>query len=245
VVASGSKRPRRGMRTSAVIAGEADIAAGVEYLACACPAMAAAYAAAGAPPLRRWSAGFDGVVGIVTGQQLSIASAAAILTRLSATVVPLDAATLLATSEADLRAAGLSTAKIATVRALAEAVACGDLDFDALQRASAEDVRAGLTAIRGIGPWTADIYLLFCRGDRDAFAPGDLALQIGVERLMALPERPVAAELAAIAERWRPWRGVAARLIWAYYGHLKAQDKNRVAIGAAKPDGYPRAKGST
>ena len=207
---------------SRTIASETDIAAGLRALKRACPHMRRGHALAGDPPLRRWSPGFDGLARIVIGQQLSIASAAAILGRIKVAVDPLDPETLLAADDATLRQAGLSAAKIATLRAIANAVQSGELDFEALMLAPEAAVRDQLTAVRGIGPWTADIYLLFCRGDRDAFAPGDLALQIAVQTLMELPQRPTAAELEAIAERWRPWRGVAARLLWAYYGAVKA-----------------------
>ena len=208
-------------RSPAIIATDADIAAGVMMLTMACPHMAKAHALTGPPPLRRWSPAFDGLARIIVGQQLSTASAAAILKRLTLAVDPLDAPTLLAASSDSLRAAGLSAGKIATLRAVSAAVAAGALDFAALQRASEDSVRSQLTAIRGIGPWTADIYLLFCRGDADAFAPGDLALQTGAQHLMDLSARPSVNDLTDIAGRWRPWRGVAARLLWAYYGALK------------------------
>lgn len=205
------------------IGDEADIAAGVRALTQVCPHMKAAVALSGHPPLRRWSPAFDGLARIVVGQQLSIASASAILARLTQAVAPLDAPHLLAASDETLRAVGLSSGKIATLRAVAAAVASGALDFDHIQSADAAIVREHLTAIRGIGPWTADIYLLFCRGDADAFAPGDLALQLGAQQLMDLPKRPTADELTAIAERWRPWRGIAARLLWAHYGAMKTK----------------------
>jgi DNA-3-methyladenine glycosylase II len=205
------------------IGDEADISAGVRALTRVCPHMKAAVALSGHPPLRRWSPAFDGLARIVVGQQLSIASAAAILGRLTQAVAPLDALNLLAATDETLRAAGLSSGKIATLRAVATAVVSGALDFDHIQRADAATVREHLTAIRGIGPWTADIYLLFCRGDADAFAPGDLALQIAAQQLMDLPARPTADQLTTLAERWRPWRGIAARLLWAHYGALKAK----------------------
>ena len=204
-----------------IIEGEGDIKAGVRALKRACPGMAKAHALTGDPPVRRWSWEFDGLARIVVGQQLSTASAAAIQARLQLAVDPLDAAGLLAASDATLRGAGLSAGKIATLRAVAGAVAAGGLDFGLLMAADEATVREQLTAIRGIGPWTADIYLLFCKGDADAFAQGDLALQVGVQMLFELPERPAADELVEIAERWRPWRGIAARLIWAYYGAVK------------------------
>ena len=183
--------------------------------------MARAVEIAGIPALRRWSAGFDGLVRIVTGQQLSVASADAILTRLKAAVVPLEPGHMLAASDEVLRSAGLSAGKVATLRALSNAIEDGRIDMATLSTAMPEVVHETLTAVRGIGPWTADIWLVLCRGDRDAFAPGDLALQVAVQDLMSLDSRPSTVELLAIAERWRPWRGVAARALWAYYATRK------------------------
>ena len=216
-------RQTRARRTIArTIASESDLATVLRALKRSCPHMQRAHAAAGDPPLRRWSSGFDGLARIVIAQQLSTASAAAIAGRLKIAVDPLDAVNLMAADDETLRSAGLSAGKIATLRAVANAVQTGQLDFDALMIAPEQVVREQLTALRGIGPWTADIYMLFCQGHSDAFAPGDLALQIAVQMLLELPTRPTPAELEAIAERWRPWRGGAARLLWAYYGAAKA-----------------------
>jgi DNA-3-methyladenine glycosylase II len=194
-----------------------DIQTGTRALKRLCPAMARLHKLTGDPPLRRWSPGFDGLTRIIVGQQLSIASANAIHTRLTLAVTPLTPETLLAASPETLRTAGLSAAKIATLRALASAIVDTTINLPALADMHADDVRARLTAVRGIGPWTVDIYLLFGRGDADAFAPGDLALQIAVQRACDLDHRPTPAELAQIALRWQPWRGIAARLLWAYY----------------------------
>ena len=118
----------------------------------------------------------------------------------------------------DLRAAGLSRVKIATLRGLAHALDDGTLDLDALTHAPDEIIHAELTALKGIGPWTVDIYILFCLARADAWSPGDLALQYAVRDALALDARPGLDEMVAIAEAWRPWRSVAARLLWAYYG---------------------------
>lgn len=217
-------RIRARANTAAVIVTEADIAAGVARLRRLCPGMAMAFKMVGHPPLRRWSPGFDGLVRIIVGQQLSTASANAIFGRLALAVAPLTPERLLATEETALRAAGLSAGKIATLRA----VAAAGIDFESLPGVSAEDVRAMLTAVRGVGPWTADIYLMFCRGDADAFAAGDLALQIGAQHLLGLEARPTANDLMVIAERWRPYRAVAARMLWAYYGHRKMLGRSAV-----------------
>ncbi len=210
-----------------VIACEADIAAGVAQLVRLCPGMAAAFALVGQPPLRRWTSGFEGLARIIVGQQLSTASASAIFGRLTVAVAPMEPSVLLAADDGVLKGAGLSAAKIATLRALAQAVFDGRVDFSAMASAREDEVRGQLTQVRGIGPWTADIYLMFCCGHADAFAAGDLALQIGAQRLLGLHARPTAAELLAIAEVWRPWRAVAARILWAYYGHAKVVDAKR------------------
>ncbi|MEQ1697453.1 MAG: DNA-3-methyladenine glycosylase 2 family protein [Hyphomicrobiaceae bacterium] len=211
---------------SSVIACQADIAAGVAQLRRVCPGMAAAYKLTGHPPLRRLTSGFEGLVQIIVGQQLSTASANVIFGRLAVAMAPMEPVAVLAAEEGVLKGVGLSAAKIATLRALALAVGEGRVDFAQMEGAPEDEVRGQLTAVRGIGPWTADIYLMFCRGDADAFAAGDLALQIAAQRLLNLEARPTAEELRAIAEIWRPWRAVAARMLWAYYGHVKAAEAN-------------------
>ncbi|MBE7220762.1 MAG: DNA-3-methyladenine glycosylase 2 family protein, partial [Caulobacteraceae bacterium] len=117
----------------------------------------------------------------------------------------------------ELKLCGLSAAKLKTLRALAAARTSGALDFEALAKADAEVAHAALCALRGIGPWTADVFLLFCLGHADAFPAGDLALQEGAKLALDLETRPDAKALIAIAERWRPLRGVAAHCLWAYY----------------------------
>lgn len=172
----------------------------------------------GPPPLRRSAPDLEGLARIVVGQQLSVASAEAIWRRTHATLAPLTAPRLVEASEADLRATGLSAPKIRTLRALGTAICRDGLDLERLADASDDRVREQLTAVSGIGPWTADIFILFCLGRSDGWAAGDLALQLALQRIFALPARPSPAETVAMAERWRPWRGVAARLLWGYYG---------------------------
>ena len=206
---------------SGFIASEADIADGVKMLRRACPIMRRAHEVAGAPPLRRRPAGFEGLVRIIVAQQVSIASAAAISGRLFEQISPLTPAAMLAETDARLKAVGLSAPKVRTLRALATAVAHDGLDLERLPDLDDADVHAALCAVKGIGPWTADIYMMFCIGRADGFASGDLALQSAAGHAAGLDARPSAAELLALAERWRPWRGVAARLLWAYYPHMK------------------------
>jgi DNA-3-methyladenine glycosylase II len=205
-----------------IIATEADIRDGVRALRRACTVMRRVHDLAGEPPLRRREAGFEGLARIIVGQQLSVASANAIWTRTLQVCTPLAPATLLALEDRQLAKAGLSRPKIRTLRAMAAACADG-LDLARLQAASEAEVHAALTQVTGIGPWTADIYILFCLGRADGWAPGDLALQVAARHAFDLAERPDREEMMALAERWRPWRGVAARLLWAYYAALKAQ----------------------
>jgi DNA-3-methyladenine glycosylase II len=129
---------------------------------------------------------------------------------------------LLAASDDDLRSCGLSSPKIRTLRAIAAAMEDGALDLAAIERLDAEAAREALTRVKGIGPWSADVYLLFCLGHPDVWPAGDLALQEAARMALGLRSRPDAKRLEKIGERWRPWRAVAARLLWAYYGAVRA-----------------------
>ena len=200
-----------------LIETEADLEDGIRRLRRTCPVIRRIHDATGLPPLRRRSGGFEGLARIVVGQQLSVASAAAIWARTEAVVQPFDPVRLLAVPDPMLRAQGLSVGKVRTLRAVATAMTENGLDLAALDGQSVESVHAALTAISGIGPWTADVYVLFCIGHADGFAPGDLALQDALQMATGLETRPNTKQLEAAAESWRPWRGVAARLLWAYY----------------------------
>lgn len=170
------------------------------------------------PRLRKRDPGFAGLAAIVVSQQVSTASAKAIWGRVSERFPALDAPTLRGADDEALRACGLSAPKIRTLRAVSEAIARGDLPLDDLAALDADAAHEALVAVKGIGPWTADIYLLFCLGHPDAFAAGDLALQEGARLAYTLDTRPKPAELLTLADQWRPWRGVAAKVLWAYYG---------------------------
>ena len=153
--------------------------------------------------MRRRPAGFEGLARIIVGQQLSVASASAIWLRTLNLSQPFAPEGVQVLADAVLAAAGLSRPKIRTLRAIS--LACtGGLDLSALETRSDAEITSALTAINGIGPWTADIYIMFCLGRADAFAPGDLALQIGAQLALGLKARPSPEELLAIAERWRP-----------------------------------------
>lgn len=200
-----------------IIETEADISAGVRALRRKCRHMRQIHDLVGDPPLRRHASGFSGLVRIVVGQQLSIASATAIWSRLEAAIVPLDPDRLSDFDDAYLRQLGLSRSKVATIRTLAGALERGELDIATLDQAEDARVHEILTGLRGFGPWSADIYIMFCLGRRDGFAVGDLALQEGARMALGLEQRPSPAELLEISARWRPWRGVAARLLWSHY----------------------------
>jgi DNA-3-methyladenine glycosylase II len=178
--------------------------------------------AAGFPPLRLREPGFAGLAAIVVAQQVSTASARAIRARLMARFPGFTAHALLAADNETMKACGLSWPKIRTLRAVAAAIDAGALDFDALAGMDAKAAHEVMTAIHGIGPWTADIYLLFCLGHPDAWPAGDLALQEAARMALGLKNRPDAKKLEIIGERWRPARGVAARILWAWYAVAKA-----------------------
>jgi DNA-3-methyladenine glycosylase II len=186
----------------------------------------------GRPPLRRREPGFTGLVWIIVSQQVSTASANAIFKRVEAGLAPLSAASILAADEAALRACGLSGPKIRALRALAAEIASGALDLAALAALDAEAAHRALVAVKGVGPWTADIFLLFCLGHPDAFPAGDLALQEAARLALGLKRRPDARALHEIAERWRPLRGIAARLLWAYYRVVRSGREGMALAGA-------------
>ena len=203
---------------------EAALAAGLAALRARDPVLDRAVREGSTPTLRLREGGLPGLVAIVVGQQVSTASAAAILGRLRAAVPGLDARSIAEASDATLLGAGLSRAKLRTIRALAEAAGGGRLDFAALAAQPVDEAHAFLRGHHGIGPWTADLYLFFCLGHPDIMPAGDLALQEAARLLLDLPARPDARALAALAERWSPWRGVAALVLWGHYRRLKGRE---------------------
>lgn len=197
---------------------------GVACLCAADPRFDAVVAVTGQPPLRRRAGGLEGLLNTVVGQQVSKASAEAIWQRMTGLFAPFDPGVLANADDDALRAAGLSRPKMRTVRAVSQAILDGALVFDDLAMLDDDGVHTVLTAIKGIGPWTADIYLLSCLGRCDAWPAGDLALQIAAHEALELEARPDVKGMVALGERWQPWRGVAARLLWAYYSATRARD---------------------
>ncbi len=204
-----------------IIRSEACVAEGAAWLAAHDPRFAAALEEVGPLPLRLKPDGFAQLLSAIVSQQVSVASANAIWARLE-TAGMTSAAAVAAVSADDLRALGLSRQKARYALALADA----GIDFDGLRHSDTDAVIKTLTAVTGVGVWTAEIYAMFSLGRADVFAPGDLALQEGARLVLALPERPTERQLRQMSAQWSPWRSVAARLLWAYY----AQDKKREGI---------------
>ena len=202
-----------------LIETEADILEGCDWLIRAEPRFAPALDATGTPPLRRRPGGFGALLHTICAQQLSVASADSVWRKLCAAGAD-DRGVLNAMSDDDLRGCGLSRPKVRYARALAEA----DIVYDALAEMPEDEAIAALTAVKGIGVWTAEIYLMFSVGRADVFAPGDLALQESARLIFDLDERPAEKALRQMAGAWSPWRGVAARLMWAYYRHAKNRE---------------------
>ncbi len=207
-----------------IIASLADVATGVAHVCSVDPAMARAHAEAGMPPLRRSAPGLPSLIDIIIGQQVSVASAKAIAGRFAVEFPDPAAEELASAEDARFRSAGLSRPKINALRAVGAAILGGRLPLETLAEMPADDARGRLLAIKGIGPWTADLYLMFALGHADAFAPGDLALQEAMRLIDGLAQRPDAKALAGRAALWRPWRAAGARMLWHYYRHVKLRD---------------------
>jgi DNA-3-methyladenine glycosylase II len=203
---------------------EADLETGLAALTAAEPRFAALIAEAGRPPLRRRPHGFAGLAATVVSQQLSTASAGAIWGRLAAAFDPVEPEAIIRARTDRLKRIGLSGPKIRALKEIARAVARGDLKLAALGDIDADAAHAALTAVHGIGPWTADIYLLACLGHADAWPAGDLALQEAARLAFGLKARPTTKDMAPLAEPWRPWRAVAARVLWTYYRAVKGRE---------------------
>jgi DNA-3-methyladenine glycosylase II len=189
----------------------------------------------GMPSLRRREPGFVGLAHIVCGQQLSTASASAIWARLSAAFEPFDHDAVRRARADRLGRLGLSAAKIRTLKHLARELAAERLNLDVLAEEDADAAHHTLTALPGIGPWTADVYLLFCLGHGDAWPAGDLAVQEAIRIGLNLKARPTEKQMAPLAEPWRPLRGAAAHLWWSFYRALKKREGVIAGDAKAKP----------
>ncbi|TDH34845.1 DNA-3-methyladenine glycosylase 2 family protein [Pseudohoeflea suaedae] len=217
------------MRSAAhLIETQSDIARGLRQLAEADPRLVPVIAQAGPLPLRRKPAGFASLAEIILSQMVSKASAAALQAKLEARLGNITPEGVLSLNDEAARAVGLSRAKAETLRRIAESLVLAEaperLDLDHLCECPVNEAMALMTAIKGVGPWTAEVYLLFCAGHRDVFPSGDIALQSAAQHALGLENRPSARQLARTAESWAPWRGVAARLLWAYYATAMKRD---------------------
>ncbi|WIY27660.1 DNA-3-methyladenine glycosylase family protein [Parasedimentitalea psychrophila] len=202
-----------------IITGDACVAEGAAWLAAKDPRFATALQLTGPLPLRRKADGFAALLSAIVSQQVSLASAAAIWGRMKEAQLT-DPRQVITSSDAQLRAVGLSRQKVKYARALAEA----GIDFNALRGTPTDDVVRTLIQVQGIGAWTAEIYAMFSLGRADVFAPGDLALQEAARILFELPDRPKERELRKMAAGWSPWRSVAARLLFSYYRVAKSRE---------------------
>jgi DNA-3-methyladenine glycosylase II len=208
-----------------IIRSEADIRRGLDALAAADPRLAPVIAACdGTVPLRLQPAGYAGIAHVVVSQMVSRASANAIWGRMVSALGEVSADTYLAADPSVIAGFGLSRAKETTLRRIAAAVADAALDLDAVPKLPAGEAMAQLTSVKGIGPWTAEIYLMFCGGHPDIFPVGDVALRAAAGDLFFKGERPDEKATRAVATAWAPWRSVAARLLWADYARRRQRE---------------------
>ncbi len=210
----------------------------LEALAARDPEIATAYQACGLPPVRGSEPGFAGLIRMIAGQQVSTQSARAIITRLEAALDPMTAEGFAALDDETLRSVGFSRMKVVYGRALASAILEGSLDIAALDRLDDAEVTAALTAVKGIGRWTAEVYLLFAMGRPDVWPAGDLAVVKAAQHLKGLAERPSEKAMRILAEPWRPHRSAAARFLWHYYRHegVALQGRSNEPIATERTD---------
>ncbi|HJP92294.1 MAG TPA: hypothetical protein VJ875_10090 [Pyrinomonadaceae bacterium] len=186
--------------------------------------LGAIHATHGDPPLWRRATGFKTLVHIILEQQVSLKSAKSMLVRLEASIQPFTPLRFIEHGDSYLRGLGVTRQKSAYLLHLASSIVNGELSFTKLARMSDEDARLVLTRVKGIGSWSADVYLLMAMRRADIWPAGDLALAVAMKELHGLERRPGPEELERLAERWRPHRAVAARMLWQYYlGHKRAQ----------------------
>ncbi|MEE2691313.1 MAG: DNA-3-methyladenine glycosylase 2 family protein [Pseudomonadota bacterium] len=200
-----------------------DVARETRMLARRDKALAKALKAIGAPHIRRRPGGFEALFRIIVEQQVSVPSAQAIWKRCNEGVDVCDCAAVRALGVDGLRALGLSTPKARYVEALAASVAQGTFSFESLTEADDGEAHERLVALKGVGPWTAAIYLLFCEGRVDIWPPGDVALQYAYGAASGMDGKIDGKILDARAEGWAPWRGLAAHILWTYYAHLRGR----------------------
>ena len=195
----------------------ATLAEGVAELSRRDPHLAAVVARHGVPPLWDRPPGFETLVQIILEQQVSIASGRAAYARLLRAAGAMTPGRIAALRDADLAGAGLTRQKSAYVRGIAQTIVSGELDLAHIETLDDDAARAELIKLKGVGPWTADIYLLMALGRPDVFPSFDLALAVAMRQVKRLRKLPHAERQREISESWRPWRAVSARLLWHHY----------------------------
>ena len=190
-----------------------------------CGHMEHAYSVGGMPPARDRKGGFRTLLRIIIDQQISVYAGAAIWAKLEKRLTDITAARVLSVKEHTLQECGLSGQKIRYARELAKAIRSGNLDLEALHKLDDDTAAAQLTQVKGVGTWTAEIYLMFAMGRPDIMPAGDLAIQVAAKNLMGLQERPSIKELRVIAERWAPYRTAAAIMLWQFYRKMPLMEQ--------------------
>jgi DNA-3-methyladenine glycosylase II len=192
--------------------------------------LAAIHATYGDPPLWRRATGFQTLIHIILEQQVSLTSAKSMLVRLEGAVQPFTPVRFIELGDSYLRGLGVTRQKSAYLLHLADSIVSGELSFTRLARMSDDEARLALTRIKGIGLWSADVYLLMAMRRADIWSAGDLALAVAMKELKGFERRPGPEELERLAEQWRPHRAVAARMLWQYYLAKKSQPAKRADI---------------
>lgn len=227
-------QPDARARSAHALLDEATFAAALDELTRADERLAAVQRSLGPPPFWTREPGFPTLLRIILEQQVSLASALATFRRVANLADPLTPETFTALTDEELRSAGFSRQKIAYGRALAHALLFGNLDLDALNDLDDSSVRKRLTRVKGIGPWTAEIYLLMVLRRPDVWPAGDLALATAVQEVLDLPDKPGPDSLLELSRPWSPWRAVATRLFWHHY--LSTERKQPRAANRAPLD---------
>lgn len=203
------------------LTSNADLSAALDELQASDPRIAQMRQRVGTPLLRQSEPGYRGLAQVVVSQQISIAAAAAIWRRVESGLGVVEANAVHDIDDAALIGFGLSRPKARTLKTVAAATVSGSLPLESLADHPVDDAREMLMSVSGIGPWTADTYLLFALGHGDAWPAGDIALKEAMRTGLALDSRPTTEFAAELAEAWRPWRGVAAHLLWVYYRYAR------------------------
>lgn len=191
--------------------------AGLQTLINNDPDLAKVISTYGRPPMWTREPGFESLLLIILEQQVSVTSARRVFDRLSGIVSPFSAARLLEIDDATLKSAGLTRQKLTYCKYLSQAIVTGQLRLDEFNKMTDGDVRTALMNIKGIGSWTADVYLLLALKRQDVLPIGDLAVKVAIQEIKRLPKTPAKEEMLAISVIWQPWRAIAARILWHYY----------------------------